>query len=48
MTLTDDALAALVGVLGDIHEGRLVASQNDVEMLVHTLDILNQVGDDNA
>jgi hypothetical protein len=48
MTLTDDALAALVGVLGDIHSGRLKASENDVEMLVQTLDILNQVGDDNV
>ena len=44
---TDAALAAVVGVVGDIHDGTLTASSNDVETLVHALDILATLGDDN-
>lgn len=47
MALTDDALMSLIGVVADIHQGRLVASENDIEVLVQALDILNQLGDDN-
>lgn len=45
MALTDDALAALIGVVGDIHAGRLAASEHEIEILVWALEVLTSLGD---
>ncbi|KJL23808.1 hypothetical protein RN51_01344 [Microbacterium oxydans] len=47
MALTDDALSALVGVVGDIHAGKIAASESDIELLVWTLEVLATLGDEN-
>ena len=46
MSAADDALAALVGVLGDIETGALPASDNDREVVVNALDVLATLGDE--
>lgn len=47
MSIADEALLALLGVVGDIHTGRIAASENDIELLVWTLEVLATLGDDN-
>ncbi|CAH0158770.1 hypothetical protein SRABI98_00969 [Microbacterium sp. Bi98] len=47
MSITDEALMSLLGVVGDIHAGRIAASENDIELLVWTLEVLATLGDEN-
>lgn len=47
MALTDDALSALIGVVGDIHSGRIAASEHEIEVLVWALEVLASLGDEN-
>lgn len=46
MTLTDAALVELIGVVGDVHCGRIMASEHEIEVLIWALEVLATLGED--